>query len=92
MNRRAKAGLAVIVMAAFVVAAAPHLARADAQQQQSFNVWHQMADCARLAAKQFPDHTAEGNAKREAYRQSCLRQRHLPVVPAGPAAPASAGQ
>lgn len=87
------APIALVVGAALVTAAVPRLARADAQQQQSFSVWRSMADCARVAAKQFPDHTPDGNAKREAARQNCLRQRHLPVIPAGPAAPpAGAGQ
>jgi hypothetical protein len=90
MNLPSKAGFAAIAATAFMLAAAlaltaaPRLARADAQQQQSFTVWNQMADCARVAAKQFPDHTPEGNAKREAYRQNCLRQRHLPVIGAPP--------
>lgn len=80
-------GAVLLLGAALALMAAPRLARADAQQQQSFTVWNQMSDCARLAAKQFPDHTPEGNAKREAWRQNCLRQRHLPVV-AQPQAPA----
>jgi ABC-type sugar transport system substrate-binding protein len=90
MKMPAPARLTAIAVAALVMAAAPRLARADAQQQQSFSVWNQMNDCARLAAKQYPDHTPEGNAKREVARQNCLRQRHLPVVPAAP--PAGSGQ
>ena len=91
MKRPAKAGFAGIASTALLIAASlvlampPRLARADAQQQ-SFRVWNQMADCARLAAKQYPDHTPEANAKREAARQNCLRQRHLPVIPASPQA------
>jgi hypothetical protein len=84
MKMPAQACLTAIAVAAVVLAAAPRLARADAQQQQSFSIWNQMADCARLAAKQYPDHTPEGNAKREVARQNCLRQRHLPVTPAAP--------
>ena len=86
------ARIALVIETIALLAAAPRLARADAQQQQSFRAWSQMADCARLAAKQYPDHTPADNAKREAARQNCLRQRHLPVVPAGPAAPATAQQ
>jgi hypothetical protein len=95
MKRREKASVAniaptaVLVAAALVLATAPRLARADAQQQQSFRVWNQTADCARVAAKQYPDHTPEANAKREAARQNCLRQRHLPVIPASPQAGAA---
>jgi len=86
MNLPSKAGVTAIIVAAVVLAAVPRLARADAQQLQSFRVWNQMADCARLAAKQYPDHTPDGNVKREAARQNCLRQRHLPVIPAAPQA------
>lgn len=86
MNRPSKTRFAAIGMAALALAlaAAPRLAHADAQQQQSFIVWSQMADCARQAAKQYPDHTPEGNAKRETARQNCLRQHHLPVTAAPP--------
>jgi len=90
MKLRAQACVTAIAVASLMVAATPRLARADAQQQQSFAAWRSMADCARLAAKQYPDHTPEGNAKREAARQNCLRQRHLPVIPASPSA--GAGQ
>lgn len=90
MNLAAKTCFAAIVLAALVPAAGPRLARADAQQKQSFTVWNQMANCARLAAQKYPDHTPEGNAQREAYRQNCLREHHLPVVAAPPQA--GAGQ
>jgi len=86
MSRRLCALTPAAALAALLVAAVPQSARADPQQQQSFNVWHQMSDCARLAAKQFPDHTPEGNAKREAARQSCLRVHHLPVTASPPPA------
>ncbi|HEY1503765.1 MAG TPA: hypothetical protein VGF92_05660 [Stellaceae bacterium] len=92
IRRTAIASTGFALAAALVLTVSPRLARADAQQQQSFNVWHQMSDCARLAAKQYPDHTTDGNAKREAFRQNCLRQHHLPVVPAGPAASPATGQ
>ena len=82
-KRSPRIGLTGLVLAALL--AAPHLARADAQQQTNFAIWHMMAACAQQAAKQFPDHTPEGNAKREAARQECLRRNHLPVTP-GPAA------
>lgn len=71
---------------------APRLARADAQQTQSFAIWRQMDDCARQANKAFPDHTPEGNAKREVARQECLRTHRLPVSAPPPApVPAPAG-
>lgn len=84
MKLPTKTCFALIAVAALALGTGPRLARADIQQQQSFTVWNQMNDCARLAAKQFPDHTPEGNAKREAYRQNCLRMRHLPVTGAPP--------
>jgi len=73
------AGLA---LATLLMPAAPRVARADAQQSQNFAAWHAMQDCARQANKQFPDHTPEGNAKREAAREECLRLHHLPVTKA----------
>ena len=63
-----------------LVALSPAPSRADAQQTQSFSVWKQMQDCAKSSQKQFPDHTADSNAKREAARQECLRAHRLPVT------------
>ncbi len=80
--------LLAAMMLTVSLAAAPQPAWADAQQQQSFSVWHQMDDCAKEANKQFPDHTPEGNAKREAARQACLRAHRLPVTaPVAPSPP-----
>jgi hypothetical protein len=84
MSVQTKACAAALAIAALALTVSPRLVRADAQQQQSFTVWNQMADCARQAAKRFPDHTPDGNAKREAARQNCLRARHLPVTAAPP--------
>ena len=81
MTRQSTLLLATAIIALGLVPAAPHRARADAQQQQSFSAWRQMQDCAREAIKKFPDHTPQGNAQREAAREDCLRQRHLPVTP-----------
>jgi ABC-type sugar transport system substrate-binding protein len=79
MTRQSTLLLAAVVLALGLVPALPHRARADAQQQQSFSAWRQMQECARQATKKFPDHTPQGNAQREAARQDCLRQQHLPV-------------
>jgi len=47
-----------------------------------------MQECAKTSMKQFPDHTVDGNAKREAARQECLRAHRLPVTqPVSPPAP-----
>ena len=84
MSRQAKACFTALAVLAAALTAAPQLARADAQQQQSFTVWNGMSNCAKQAAQQFPDHTPEGNAKREAARQECLRVHHLPMTPPPP--------
>jgi hypothetical protein len=73
---------------ALAVAAGPRLARADALQTQSFAAWRVMDECAKQANKAFPDHTPDGNAKREANRQECLRAHRLPVTAPVPAPPA----
>jgi hypothetical protein len=71
--------LVSIVALGSAIALKPPAARADSQQQQNFSIWHQMDDCAKEAFKKYPDHTPEGNAKREAARQACLRAHRLPV-------------
>jgi hypothetical protein len=68
-----------------LAAAAPQPAWADAQQTQNFAAWAVMTRCAEQAHKQFPDLTPEGNARREAARQECLRTNHLPVTATVPA-------
>lgn len=59
---------------------------ADESWTRSKSLWRQMDNCTRAAYKQFPDHTADGNAKREAARLKCLRASNLPAEPAAPAA------
>jgi len=49
-------------------------------QQRAEVVWTEMRECALQSAKQFPDHTPEGNANREATRLECLRAHRLPVT------------
>ena len=75
-------GIVVLLVSAL---SASSLARADATQTQSFTMWKQMDECAKQSNKQFPDHTPDGNAKREAARLECLRAHHLPVSVADPA-------
>ncbi len=73
---------APLILLALVTAlglAAPRAARADPAQTQNFAIWKQMDKCAAQANAKFPDHTPDGNAKREAARQECLRANHLPV-------------
>ena len=50
-------------------------------QKQSAIVWQLMRNCAHGAALSVPDHTVEGDKKREATRLNCLRLHHLPVDP-----------
>lgn len=65
-------------------------ASADQSWKQSSAVWQQMDKCTAAALKANPDYTREGNAKREAARQKCLRNGNLPSdVSAAPAAPAT---
>jgi len=59
-------------------------ARADVLQQQSFSRWKIMTNCAAAATRQFPDHTPEGNAKRETARLDCLRNHKIPLPAAAP--------
>ncbi len=75
--------LALIVLAVGALSV-PSAAHADASQSQGFAIWKQMQDCAKQSNKQFPDHTPEGNAKREAARLECIRIHHLPVPAADP--------
>ena len=55
------------------------LSRADVHQQDANAAWHQADQCARDAAKKFPDHTREANVEREAARIQCLRNHKLPA-------------
>jgi hypothetical protein len=77
--------LAATLTLVAALAVMPTLARADSRQTENFSIWHQMDDCAKQANKQFPDHTPDSNAKREAARQACLRSHRLPVT--APVAP-----
>jgi len=52
-------------------------------QQRAAFIWHDMSECGQLATKKFPDHTPEGNAKREAARLDCFRDYHLPITSQG---------
>jgi hypothetical protein len=84
------AAIGAIAVLGCALALTPRPAQADAQQQQNFSIWHQMDECAKQAFKQYPDHTPEGNAKREAARQACLRAHRLPVnQPVAPPPPPS---
>ena len=79
--------LAALGLSTLALVAAPRLARADAQQTQSFAAWRLMQKCAVQAQKKFPDYTPEGNAQREAARQECLRANRLPPSAAPPVPP-----
>ena len=52
-------------------------------QQRTAYIWHEMGECAQLSTRQFPDHTPQGNAKREVTRLECLRVNHLPITSQG---------
>jgi len=63
MSLLSKTCFTALAIAALALTAAPRLARADAQQQQSFSIWNQMGDCARIAARQYPDARRERQAR-----------------------------
>src|SRR6185437_8142440 len=46
--------------------------------RQSETVWKGMDNCKRQAWKQYPDYTAEGNAKRAHAEKLCLSAHNLP--------------
>lgn len=71
------------LVAAAALAAAPS-ARADQNWKTSSALWKAMDDCTRAAQKAYPDYTPESNAKREAFRQRCLRNANLPGDTAAP--------
>ena len=56
----------------------PTPALADNNWKTSSTIWHGMDKCTRAALKQFPDHTPDAIAKREASRRQCLRASNLP--------------
>jgi len=81
--------LALLALAAAIL---PHRALADDKLRQSGVIWKGIDNCARAAAKAYPDYTAEALAKREAHRRLCLRQNNLPSGNDAPApAAASSG-
>ena len=65
----------------------PAAVRADVYQQDADAAWRQADLCAHDAFKKFPDHTPDGNARRETSRRQCLRNHKLPV----PATPQPSG-
>jgi hypothetical protein len=81
-NLRPKRLVGAVVGVAFALIAllgfsAPVLA--DRNWTESKSLWKQMDNCTRAAYKQFPDHTAEANTKRETARLKCLRASNLPA-------------
>lgn len=75
----ARHGLPALCFAALLGLATTVAAHAQNLQQQSFSRWKITTDCATAAAKKFPDHTPDSNAKREAARLECLRNNQIPV-------------
>jgi hypothetical protein len=49
--------------------------------KRSERFWKLRDLCARNAQKAFPDHTVEGNAKRERSYRQCLEANNLPYEP-----------
>jgi hypothetical protein len=76
--------LPIIVLASVCLVASEGLAQLPGQENaftRSERVWKLRDVCARTAQKQFPDHTAEGNAKRESSYRKCLEANNLPYEP-----------
>lgn len=46
---------------------------------QAQNTWSRMDKCTRTAFEKYPDQTADGLAKREAYTRQCQRANGTPV-------------
>ena len=72
-------GLALALQPANAQLGVPWNSPAYSFSQQTAIVWTDMKLCAQQALRQFPDHTPEANAKREAARLNCLRRNHLPI-------------
>jgi hypothetical protein len=68
-----------------IAALAPSSSRAQipgySPWKQSESVWKLRDQCRRSAFKQFPDYTAEANAKRDRAEQRCLEGNNLPTSP-----------
>jgi len=55
-------------------------AAADTRLDTANKHWHTADECNRQSFKQYPDYTADGAAKRDAFVRECLRNNHLPPV------------
>lgn len=64
--------------AAFLALALAPAAHASQQGVIVLKKWKQMDVCTQKAQEAFPDHTSEGNAKREAKLRECLAGQNLP--------------
>lgn len=69
---------ALALLLSVTVILVPSRAWADNSWTTSSHIWSEMDQCTQEAQKKYPDYTAASNAKRERYRQLCLRQRNLP--------------
>jgi hypothetical protein len=65
---------------AAAIAAVLATASADAETRldTSNKKWTQMDTCAKQSFQKFPDYTAEGATKRDAFVRDCLRMHRLP--------------
>ena len=76
--------VAIVALASAYLVASEGRAQIPGQEnafKSSERVWKLRDVCARTAQKQFPDHTAEGNAKRESSYRKCLEANNLPYEP-----------
>lgn len=52
--------------------------REGTKLENSNKMWNRSDICGKESFQKFPDYTAEGAAKRDAYMRECLRKHHLP--------------
>lgn len=50
----------------------------DTRLERANKKWAQSDTCGKESFRKFPDYTAEGAAKRDAYMRECLRKNRLP--------------
>lgn len=68
-------GVAAMMLA---LAAVPAFAGSQ-EQQTSFRLWKLEDNCQRQARQQYPDYTAESNAKRAQAARKCIAGNNLPA-------------
>jgi hypothetical protein len=72
--------LSLLAFGLLIAAALLDSAQAETQTAvQTLRLWGVMDKCVRQAFEKFPDHTAEGLAKRDNFTRQCQRDSRVPV-------------